>query len=83
MNVHDAFRAIGGGAPSSSSSTSTPNEFLWLSERDGYRHLYAGDLGGSGALRRLTGPGEFVVEDVAAVDEERGVVYYMGTRAGG
>lgn len=47
--------------------------FLWLSERDGYRHLYlyrrTGDL-----VRRLT-EGPWEVDAVHGVDEAAGVVY--------
>ena len=40
--------------------------FLWLSEREGRKHLYLGQLGG-GELRRLT-QGEIVVHDVLRHD---------------
>jgi dipeptidyl-peptidase-4 len=62
-------------------------EFLWASERDGYRHLYVLEASltkeGEGAakvLHRLTGPGEFIVEDVLEVGDSN--VYYMGTLPG-
>lgn len=48
--------------------------FLWLSERDGWRHLYLYDLEGN-LLRRLT-EGAFPVERVVAVDGEAGWVYF-------
>ena len=51
--------------------------FLWLSERDGWRHLYVHHLDG----RRPTEvtPGEFDVISVAGVDEEGGWVYYTAS----
>lgn len=53
-------------------------QFIWASEQDGYSHLYIGDLtaeaseGGDEAqepssMVRLTGPGEYIVEDIAKV----------------
>ena len=48
--------------------------FLWLSERDGWRHVYLYDFEGR-LIRRLT-EGEFPVLRVAAVDEERERVYF-------
>lgn len=51
--------------------------FLWSSERSGFEHLYLGDLA-SGALTLLT-RGEWTVEDVLALDEDAGLVYFSGT----
>ena len=48
--------------------------FLWLSERDGWKHLYLYDLDGK-LIRRLT-EGAFPVERVVVVDEEAGWVYF-------
>ena len=51
--------------------------FLWASERTGFRHLYlysrAGEL-----LRALTS-GEWMVDDLAGVDEANGMVYFTAT----
>lgn len=49
--------------------------FLWISERDGWGHLYLHDLETGRLLRRLTA-GSFPVLGVTAVDEERGRVYF-------
>jgi dienelactone hydrolase len=49
--------------------------FLWLSERDGWSHLYLYDIKGI-LIRQLT-RGEFTVLQVSAVDEERGWVYFL------
>jgi len=48
--------------------------FIWMSERDGWNHLYLYDLEGT-LLRRLTG-GAFPVVKVVAVDEKAGWVYF-------
>ncbi|MCG8470048.1 MAG: S9 family peptidase [Gemmatimonadetes bacterium] len=50
--------------------------FLWISERDGWDHLYLYDLEGT-LLRRLTS-GEWPVSGIEAVDEENGWVYFRG-----
>ena len=53
--------------------------FLWMSERDGWNHLYLGDArpqeAGGAELRQLT-RGNFVVKQVLHVDEARGEVYF-------
>jgi dipeptidyl aminopeptidase/acylaminoacyl peptidase len=50
------------------------NRFLWMSERDGWKHLYLYDLDGT-LIRRLT-EGSFPVVDLVAVDERLGWVYF-------
>ncbi len=50
-------------------------KFIWMSERDGWRHLYLYDLDGT-LIRRLT-EGEFPVVWVVAVDEKTGWVYFI------
>ena len=51
--------------------------FLWLSERDGWRHLYAVDRTNQGST--LLTPGAFDVISIAGVDEERGSVYFIAS----
>jgi len=48
--------------------------FIWVSERDGWSHLYLYDLMGKQQVQ-LT-HGEFPVHQVVAVDEENGWVYF-------
>lgn len=48
--------------------------FIWLSERDGWSHLYLYDISGS-LLARLTA-GAFPVAEVVAVDEANDWVYF-------
>jgi dipeptidyl-peptidase-4 len=52
--------------------------FLWHSERSGYRHLYHYDGGGT-LLRQVTS-GDWMVDELKAVDESTGAVYFTGTR---
>jgi dipeptidyl-peptidase-4 len=51
--------------------------FTWLSERDGWRHLYL--ISRSGKKVTLLTPGEFDVIDVLSVDEDDGWVYYIAS----
>lgn len=49
-------------------------EMLWLSERDGWRHLYL--FGNDGQVKRQLTKGEWVVRNVDFVDEANGVIYF-------
>jgi dipeptidyl-peptidase 4 len=51
--------------------------FLWASERTGFRHLYRYDKDGN--LRNAVTHGDWLVDDIAGVNEERGEVYFTGT----
>lgn len=51
--------------------------FLWLSERDGWQHLYAVTAANQ-AISLLT-PGEFDVISVAGIDERQGCVYFIAS----
>jgi dipeptidyl-peptidase-4 len=52
-------------------------EFLFSSEKDGYRHLYLYDLTGK-QVRQLT-KGNYDILDVLGVDEKTGLVYYSSS----
>lgn len=52
-------------------------KFLWTSERDGWRHVYAGTRA-TGALQLVT-PGNYDVISIAGVDESRGWLYVMAS----
>ena len=53
------------------------SEFTWVSERDGWRHVYRVSRDG----KRVKGvtPGHFDVTDVAAVDEPGGWLYFIAS----
>ncbi len=51
--------------------------YLWKSERDGFMHLYVGNVSG-GEPKAITG-GRWMVDRVAGVDEARGLVYFTAT----
>jgi len=48
--------------------------FIWMSERDGWHHLYLFDINGN-LVRRLT-TGNFPVVEIMSVDEKIGWVYF-------
>jgi dipeptidyl-peptidase-4 len=52
-------------------------EFFWISDRDGYNHLYRYSYDGE-LLNQVT-RGEWVVTRVEGIDAESGTIYYTGT----
>jgi dipeptidyl-peptidase-4 len=52
-------------------------KYLWLSERDGFRHIYRGDVAG-GPPSPVT-RGRWMVDAIAGVDEKKGAVYFSAT----
>ncbi|HEV8597946.1 MAG TPA: DPP IV N-terminal domain-containing protein, partial [Gemmatimonadales bacterium] len=52
-------------------------EFLWPSERDGWRHVYR--VSRDGAKLTLVTPGAFDVVSIAGVDESGGWLYYIAS----
>ena len=85
VNLHDAFRVL-------EYIPGQKLQFLWASECDGYRHLYVREANlssesttkfdSSQEIYRVTGPGEFIVDDVLDIDFDKKLVYYMGTSPG-
>ena len=51
--------------------------FIWLSERDGWRHLYL--VSRSGEKITLLTPGQFDVISIQSIDEESGWAYYIAS----
>jgi dipeptidyl-peptidase-4 len=66
LDVVDDLQWLGGGA-----------RFLWVSERDGWRHVYVVSRDGK-TVQPVT-PGPFDVIAVAAVDEPGGWLYYIAS----
>ncbi|MEO8622726.1 MAG: S9 family peptidase [bacterium] len=52
-------------------------DFIWVSERDGWRHVYLASR--SGGVPKLLTPGAYDVVNVAAVDEAGGWLYVMAS----
>jgi len=72
INLHQAFSALEKG------TGELAGAFVWASERSGFRHLLLVDAGGR-VIRELTS-GEWMVDSLVGVDEERGLVYFTGTK---
>ena len=51
--------------------------FTWMSERDGWKHLYV--VSRSGSKLRLVTPGEFDVISVERIDAESGWLYFIAS----
>jgi len=68
VNLHDDFFELGSG------------DFVWSSERTGFRHLELRSA--RGELLRVLTSGEWQVDALEGVDERRGLVYFTGTRDG-
>jgi dipeptidyl-peptidase-4 len=66
INLHDQFKPLKQGG------------FLWASERSGFRHLY--QYQDDGTLLRQVTAGDWMVDELAGVDEERQLVYFTATR---
>lgn len=67
VDLHDNLRVLAGG-----------ERFLWSSGRSGFEHLYV--FGLDGELQQQLTRGEWMVEDVLALDEDAGLVYFSATK---
>jgi dipeptidyl aminopeptidase/acylaminoacyl peptidase len=56
----------------------TDGSFLWLSERDGWKHLY--HYGADGTLKAQLTSGAWEVRALEHVDSKAGWIYFTGTR---
>ena len=52
-------------------------EFLWVSEKDGWRHLYR--VGRDGKHEKLITNGNYDIMDISAIDEQSGYVYFLAS----
>ena len=67
VNLHDDLRFL-----------SDNKHFVWASERDGYKHLYL--YTNEGKLVRQLTKGEWVVDEVEAIDEKTGDIFFSGRK---
>lgn len=58
--------------------TKDRQQFIWSSERDGFRHLYLYSLKGK-KLKQLT-KGKWIVDQLESVDDKKQVVYFTGRK---
>lgn len=71
INLHKIFRPL-------QEEREDGGTFIWASERSGFRHLYLMDKDGE-VIRPLTG-GDWVVDDLAGIDEEKGQLFFTASR---
>jgi dipeptidyl-peptidase-4 len=74
INLHDIF------TPLKKVEGGKPGRFIWASEKSGFRHLVLVDRR-DGIIRTLTS-GEWIVDALLGVDEDRGLVYFTGALDG-
>ncbi|PRQ60395.1 putative dipeptidyl-peptidase IV transcription factor WD40-like family [Rosa chinensis] len=74
INLHDCFTPLDKGL------TKFSGGFIWASEKSGFKHLYLHDANGT-CLGPIT-EGEWMVEQIAGVNEAAGLVYFTGTLDG-
>jgi len=55
---------------------SDSKSFIWASERDGFKHLY--HFSSDGKLINQLTKGDWVVDSIKHVDEDKGVIYFTG-----
>ena len=55
------------------------DEILWISERDGYRHLYKFDSSNNSKIKQQLTKGEWVVRNVLYVDTLKDVIYFTAS----
>ena len=70
INLNDCFTPL-------DRSSKFSGGFIWGSERTGFRHLYLHDTNGN-LLGAIT-EGDWMVEQIAGVNEAAGLVYFTGT----
>lgn len=51
-------------------------EYIWVSEKDGWRHIYAIDLKGK---ERLITKGDYDIINIQLIDEKNGLIYFMAS----
>ncbi|KAG1335026.1 dipeptidyl aminopeptidase 4 [Cocos nucifera] len=74
ITLHDCFTPLDKGRNEFSGG------FIWASDKTGFRHLYLHDKTGA-----LVGPitqGDWMVEHIAGVNENAGLIYFSGTMDG-
>ncbi|KAI5568425.1 hypothetical protein BDE02_12G014200 [Populus trichocarpa] len=74
INLHDCFTPLDKGI------TKYSGGFIWASEKSGFRHLCVHDANGA-CLGPIT-EGEWMVEQIAGVNEAAGIIYFTATLDG-
>jgi dipeptidyl-peptidase 4 len=75
ITLHDSFTPLDRGL-----NSKHPGGFIWASEKTGFRHLYIHDKDGA-CLGPIT-QGDWMVEQIAGVNESSGLIYFTATLDG-
>lgn len=67
LNLHDDLKFLKDG-----------KRFIWASERDGFKHLYLYGL--NGKMQKQLTKGDWVVDNIATIDEKNGWIYFVGRK---
>ena len=54
------------------------NEMIWVSEKDGWRHIYLVDLVAGGVKNQVT-KGQWVVRDIDSIDEKKREIWFSAS----
>jgi dipeptidyl-peptidase-4 len=57
---------------------SKKNQFIWMSERDGFMHMFVYDTGGK--LKQQLTHGNWIVQDIIGEDPDDEAIYFYATR---
>lgn len=52
-------------------------DFIWISEKDGWRHIYKISRDGQSEVKITTGP--YDIEDIKCIDEENNLIYFTAS----
>ncbi|KQJ94456.1 uncharacterized protein LOC100822560 [Brachypodium distachyon] len=75
ITLNDCFTPLDKGV-----NSKYPGGFIWASEKTGFRHLYIHDKNGE-CLGPVT-QGDWMVDQIAGVNESSGLIYFTGTLDG-
>lgn len=76
FNYRGASDRLNGGGTLYRHDLTATGEIIWMSERDGWKHLYLYDAT-TGRVKNQITRGEWIVSNVAHVDEERRQIWFM------
>ena len=77
FNYRGASASLNGGGTRFRHDLLATDEIIWMSERDGWKHLYLYDAR-TGRVKNQITKGEWIVSDVVRVDEERRQIWFLG-----
>ena len=77
INARRASDRLNGGGSVFRHDLLDSDEIIWMSERDGWKHLYLYDAA-TGEVKNQITRGEWIVSDVVHVDEDERQIWFLG-----